>query len=107
MLRGLHVVRRHIAHLDNHAVQHVLLLLQQIPIALYSVVLFDIAQRVPALPLDVVLGLFLQDTDPFEHVGNVVDPTLLYVQFRGGNVQIDHPVGRILQQVDELFREQT
>lgn len=103
MLRGRHAVRCHIAQLDNHPVQHVLLLLQQIPIALYSVILFDIA-RVPTLPLDVVLGLLLQDTDPFEHVGNVVDTTLLYVQFRGGNVQIDHTVGRILQQVDKLLR---
>lgn len=75
-----------------------------VPIALYPIVLFDIAQRVPALPLDVVLGLFLQDTDPLEHVGNVVDTTFLYVQFRGGNVQVNHPVGRFLQQVDELFR---
>lgn len=86
MLHGLHVILRHIAHFDNQPVQHVLLLLQQIPIALYPVVLFDIAQRIPTLPLDIVFGLFLQDTDPLEHVGNVVDTTLLYVKFVGGNV---------------------
>lgn len=76
---GLHIVRRRLAHLNDHPIQHIFFLLQQVPIPLNPVIILDIAQRVPILPLDVVFGFLFQNSNPFENIRYVVYTTLLYV----------------------------
>lgn len=76
---GLHIVRRRLAHLNDHPIQHIFFLLQQVPIPLNPVIILDIAQRVPILPLDVVFGFLFQNSNPFENIRYVVYTTLLNV----------------------------
>lgn len=37
-------------------------------------------------PLNVILGLLADELDPLQHVGDVVDPSLLHLQHLGGPV---------------------
>ena len=63
-------------------------------------------QAAHALPLDVVLPLLFDQANALEHVGNVVDAALLHLEHRGGLVQVEKPLGRFLDQVDELLGQQ-
>lgn len=58
-------------------------------------------------PLHVVFGLLLDEVDAFQDIGDVVNPPLLHFQHLRGLVQIQDPVGRLAQQLDELLGEQT
>ena len=56
-------------------------------------------------PLDVVFGLFLDQADTLEDVGDVVYPPLLHLQGLRRAVQIDRALIRLLDQGHELLRE--
>ena len=57
-------------------------------------------------PLDVVLGLLRDEVDALQDVGDVVDAPLLHVQHFGSPVQIQNPILRLTQEVNEFLGEQ-
>ena len=56
--------------------------------------------------LNVVLRLFLDQSYPLEHIGDVIYAALLHVQRSCRLVEIEYPLRRILDQRDKLFRQQ-
>lgn len=54
-------------------------------------------------PLDVVLGLFRNELDPFQDVGYVVDAPLLDMQDLRGPVQVHHAVSWLGQEVQKAL----
>lgn len=58
-------------------------------------------------PLDEVLGLLLDEMDPFQDVGDVVDAPLGGVELLGDEVQVQHAVGGATQHLREPLRQQT
>lgn len=58
-------------------------------------------------PLDVVLRLLLNEVDAFQHVGDVVNPPLLHLEHLCCLVQIQDPIRRLAQELNELLGEQT
>lgn len=58
-------------------------------------------------PLHVVFRLLLNEVDAFQHVGDVVDSSLLHFQHLRCLVQIQDPIRGLAQQLNELLGEQT
>lgn len=58
-------------------------------------------------PLHIVLGLLLDEVDALQHVGDVVDPSLLHFEHLGRLVQVQDPILRLAQELNELLGEQT
>lgn len=54
-------------------------------------------------PLDVVLGLLADELDALQHVGDVVDGSLLHVQHLSSPVQVQNPILRLTQEVNEFL----
>ena len=61
--------------------------------------------RVP--PLDIVLGLFFDEMDALQDIGNIVDPSLLNFQLRGSNVQVQDTIWGFLHEKNKLFGQKT
>ena len=57
-------------------------------------------------PLDVVFGLLADELDALQHIGDVVDAPLLHVQHLSSPVQVQNPILRLTQEVNEFLGEQ-
>ena len=57
-------------------------------------------------PVHHVLGLFLHQPDALEHVGDVVDASLLYLQRLRSLVQVHRPTQRGVEEAHELLGQQ-
>jgi hypothetical protein len=53
-----------------------------------------------------VFRLLLDQVNALEHVSNIVDTPLLDSELGRGIVQVQRIIGRVLQQIQKLFRQQ-
>lgn len=54
-------------------------------------------------PLNVVLGFFLNEMDAFQYIGDIVNPPFLHLEDLCCSVQIQDPIRRLAQQLNELL----
>lgn len=54
-------------------------------------------------PLNVVLGFFGNQIDPFKDIGDIIDPPFLDIQHLSGPVQIHHTISRLAKELQESF----
>lgn len=54
-------------------------------------------------PLNVILGLFGDELDALEDVGDVIDAPFLHLQYLSCPVQVDNAISRAAQQLQEAF----
>lgn len=54
-------------------------------------------------PLDMILGLLGNELDALQDIGDVIDAPFLHLQHLSCPVQVNNPISRVAQQLQEAF----